>query len=633
MKLLIGAYSQITHAEPVLVYERALDTVFKPLLTHIHTLDDVILQLSISIPFLDWLETAEASMHLLISDLARCGKLELLSGPYHQSILSFLTPKDRSNQIEMTTTYLRKRFSQRSKTLFSYGQVFTPQLINTANLCCIDSLVISTKDLSKDQKGFTEPFVMQELGKTVSIIPTYDPISELVMLYAQKQISFGHLLHQCKLQLEKQPVFCMAMINLDQLMQGGIQSEQLVQFFSLLFSFGSSSVEEVHAAQQLVKKGYLQAGWYGYDSVRTNLCCINDVLVKDESLAYLYGRYTNSIETARMYKKDKDVRKRLESLIQKMSIGSPFVCDANASMLRSSVRKLFWRSISETDCILSSLKDYSYPNEGDFDHDDLTEYLFIGKYLSCVVDAKGGSLSELTYLPSLFNYGDTFVPLLPFGKSMSTLHTVQGGTKQRLFTDVFLPTSFDLNEYSKMDEKTCLDMGKVVYDLAVLDRRNTEYKLTARTSDHKIIGGELHISKHFKLRQNTVLLDITLNNISDHPVQCIYGCEIPLSIDSRSLPIVFLQLENKHAISHEAREIELDEVKSLRIYDEPNSTSLTLVSDSRFTLLKEDYTIETQTILGEEQLYQHTLFLATWPLCLEAGAEKKITLGLRIERK
>ena len=104
MKLLIGAYSQITQAEPMPVYERAFNAVFKPLLTHLHGPKNGTMHLSLSIPVLDWMETNEPSMHLLITDLVRSGTLELLSGPYHQSILSFLTPKDRSNQIEMTTT-------------------------------------------------------------------------------------------------------------------------------------------------------------------------------------------------------------------------------------------------------------------------------------------------------------------------------------------------------------------------------------------------------------------------------------------------------------------------------------------------------------------------------------------------
>ncbi len=136
-----------------------------------------------------------------------------------------------------------------------------------------------------------------------------------------------------------------------------------------------------------------------------------------------------------------------------------YVCDANAPMLRSSVRKVFWRYISEADSVLASLKDYSYPVNNDFDHDSLMEYLFIGKYLSCVVDSKGGSLSELTYLPSLYNYGDTFSPLSHFGSTSGNHHQLPPGQKQRLFSDVFLSEQCIMDEYTKRDEQHCLSLG------------------------------------------------------------------------------------------------------------------------------------------------------------------------------
>lgn len=633
MKVLIGAYSQLSQGVPVPAFERALTAVFKPLLTLLHHSEGAVLQLSLGVPVLEWLELTQQPVNLLLADLARRGKVELLTGSYHQSILSLLSPKDRSNQIELTTTYLRKRYGQRSKTLFSYAQVFNPHYINTMNLCCIDSLVISSYDCDKPKQQFTEPFSMQEMGKSISVIPTSFTINSLIRKFAEKEIGFGNLLDQVRSVFEAKPPFVMAMINIDQLLQGGITEEQTNLLFTMLLQYGPQSIEEAHSLEELPQKGYLQAGWYGFDSTKADLCCINDLFVKDESLSYLYGRYTSMVEIARTYKKDKDVRKRLEHLIQKLSTGTVYLCDANATMLRSSVRKLFWRYISEADSVLSALKDFSYPVVTDFDHDELDEYLVIGKYLSCVIDSKGGSLAELTYLPSLYNYGDTLSPLQGFGSSLHNQHPALQGRKQRLFSDVFLPFESVLDEYAKTDEQSCLDMSTTVYNLSVLDRRNTEYRAVATTDASPIIGGEVGLSKHFKIRQNTVLLDVTLTNLSEHPVSFRYGCEIPLSIASFKNPIPFFQLENKKNVLHEDDEIILKQVKSIRMYDEPNSTSLTLVADTRFTLLKEDYTIEIPTVLGVEQLYQHTLFMTSWPIQLESGAEKKITLGLRVERK
>ena len=632
-KVLIGAYSQIPAGSPPPVLERALESVLIPMLTYLHSTDDVVLQLYMSSFLMEWLEKNHPEVNMLIGDLTRMGRVELLTGSYNQSVLSLLSPKDRSNQIELNTTWIRKRYGQRSKTLWCYAQYFNPIYINTLALCCIDRVMISSYNSIREEEYLEEPFQMHELGKSVQIIPTDSSVGSLVRQYGLGEMNFAQFLHKLKtLMKECASSFCAAMVNLDQLCQGGITAEQTEELFALLLSFDPSSIEEIADPNEPMKRGYLEAGWYGHDCQIGDLSCFNDLFVKDESLTYLYGRFTSMLESARNYKKDKDVRKRLELLLRKMSHGGPFVCDANASMLRSSIRKLVWRYIHEADSVLVAVPDYTYPVSADYDGDDLDEYLTIGKNISSAVDSKGGSLSELTYLPSLYNYGDTFAPLAGFGTSQS-LHPPVPGTKQRIFTDVFFPRLEDIHEYDKRDEKSFLDMGRSTYDLSVLDRRNTEYLAHAACSENPILGSSLSIDKHFKFRQNTVLLEITLTNNGDEEIDCMYGCEMPLSVGSKKLVTSFSVMEDRKLIAYEESEVVVDGVKSFKIFDEPNNTMISLVSDTHFTLLKEDYTIDYKTTVGEEQLYQHTLYLLAWPLSLAPGEEQKHMLGLRLERK
>ena len=632
-KVLIGAYSQIPAGSPASVLERALSSVFKPMLTYLHSNNNAVLQLYLSSFLMEWLEKNHPEVNMLIGDLARMGRVELLTGSYNQSVLSLLSPKDRSNQIELNTTWIRKRYGQRSKTLWCYGQYFNPIYINTLALCCIDRVVISNHDAIRNEDYLSEPFQMHELGKSVQIVPTDSVVGSLVRKFAFSEMSFTQFMHKLKtLMAECSSSFCAAMVNIDQLCQGGITAEQTEELFKLLCSFEPSSIEDLHDPNEPMKKGYLQTGWYGHDCQIGDLSCFNDLFVKDESLTYLYGRFTSMLDSARNYKKDKDVRKRLEMLLQKMSQGGPYVCDANGAMLRSSVRKLVWRYINEADSVLFAVPDYTYPVSSDYDGDDLDEYLTIGKNISSVVDAKGGALDELTYLPSLYNYGDTFAPLVGFGTSQS-LHPPVPGTKQRLFTDLFFPSSLPVFEYDKRDGKKCLDMGRSTYEISVLDRRNTEYLVKAVTEENSIFRGSLSIMKHFKFRQNTVLLEVTLTNTGDEHIECTYGCEMPLSVDSKSLTTSFSVMEDRKLTSYEDAEVVVERVKSFKIFDEPNNTMISLVGDTRFTLLKEDYSIVYKTTLAEEQLYQHTLYLLAWPLSLAPGEEQKHTLGLRLERK
>src|SRR5690554_2946181 len=133
-KVLIGAYSQIPAGSPTPVLERALESVFKPMLTYLHSNNGAVLQLYLSSFLMEWLEKAHPEVNMLIGDLSRMGRVELLTGSYDQSVLSLLSPKDRSNQIELNTTWIRKRYGQRSKTLWCYAQYFNPIYISTLSI-------------------------------------------------------------------------------------------------------------------------------------------------------------------------------------------------------------------------------------------------------------------------------------------------------------------------------------------------------------------------------------------------------------------------------------------------------------------------------------------------------------------
>ena len=170
-----------------------------------------------------------------------------------------------------------------------------------------------------------------------------------------------------------------------------------------------------------------------------------------------------------------------------------------------------------------------------------------------------------------------------------------------------------------------------IFDLEVLDRRQTEYVLRTVCDSGPLSGSEVSISKHYKIRQNTVLLDVTLTNTGGEELSFQYGTELVLSLAPPKQTVSVIHVDNRKSITVEEAEFALKNVKSLKMYDEPNYTQLTLVSDTRFTLVKEDCTIADTT--ETERHYQHTTLLCSYMCSLKPAEERKITLGLRIERK
>ena len=125
-------------------------------------------------------------------------------------------------------------------------------------------------------------------------------------------------------------------------------------------------------------------------------------------------------------------------------------------------------------------------------------------------------------------------------------------------------------------------------------------------------GGELKVAKHYKIRQNTVLLDVILTNTGDEELLFQYGTELVLALSPPKETVSIILMDNRKSVSIEEQECSLAQVKSLKIYDEPNHTQLTLVSDTRFSVVKEDCTIAEAH--GEQRHYQHTTLLCAYEI-------------------
>ena len=167
---------------------------------------------------IEYLDTSHMPLSLLLADLCRGGKVELLGGSYHQPILSLISAKDRSNQIEMMTTALRKRFGQRPKNYFCHAQIFNPSYINTLNLCCMETVITSMEGTSGGGSGHQDrPYLMQEMGKSVIIIPTSDVVNAAVRDYSARSLL---CLTRAPSRSRSRPEFLMAMVNIDQLVRG-----------------------------------------------------------------------------------------------------------------------------------------------------------------------------------------------------------------------------------------------------------------------------------------------------------------------------------------------------------------------------------------------------------------------------
>jgi hypothetical protein len=618
MSYIVGCYSQIPHGSPNKVYERALEDSLKPFLSEAYNRDKAYLQLYMTGSMIEWLDNTHKEVNMLIRNLVKCDKLEVLTGSYYQAILPLVPQSDRVAQIEKATTTISKKYKMLAKTFWCYGEIWDPSLISSLKLCKIENVIVSSES-PNIKTGFNKPFRMMEMGKTIVIIPPDTRISRALMEFSQSKIDFDGLYKIIK-DANNDGDNHLAMINLNQLLQGGITPDEMFRLIDLLFSDNISSLDSLTDSTKPLPLHYLDKGWYGFDSLLTSDESIQKVLTNDMGLSYLYNRLLGVNDVARHYKKDRDVKKRISKLIPKIHCGAPYLCDANASLIRGEIRANLWKYLIKIEKILNSLDTFSYPYVSDFDNDGLEEVMSRGKTINAIIDSKGGSLLELKYYPAECNFGDAIVPKGPFFKNEKL---VIPGKKLKVLNDILLNSDYNMAEYRMCDNKVITNN----YTLEPLDKKYTEFGLIS----NDIVDNAVKYTKHYKFYSNEIELETTIENTTEFDVNYKVGFEIPLTFFPYNNSLDFNV--NGDVAELNSDENIYDDVSIFNIADKVNKARIKISSELNFSLLAKNVMLERATTMGKENLYQFSFFAPTWNIDLKSHEIKSIVLKLRIERR
>jgi 4-alpha-glucanotransferase len=641
MTVILGAYSQLSSGTPAPLMERALSELYKPVLTYLYKHPDLHMHLYLPGTVMEWMELNHPELNMLIADLCKKDQLEMITGGFHQPVLHILPAKDRSNQIEQTTTFMRKRYGKRARTIWFYNQVWNPAFVSTMGLCSVDRLIISPLDRLHGTTLANSPFVMQDMGKTIEVFTSNQSINDLVSDLSLGKLGYKDFLERLALMsVTAGNHYETIMVNLDQLLESCAINPSLpapVDMVARIFDHFRIESESSRLLSnipfgEVATRNYLPAGWYGRDSSLVDVGSFNQVLTKYDELNHLYGRTLYLMELTKLYRKNRDVKKRVEQLIEKSVGGAPYVLDSSGGCYRSGYRKNVYKYLNDAERLLAVQEEVTYPREVDMDFDGILEHVLMGRNISVVLDSKGGTLAEINYLPTGWNYGDTFTGYAQEAERLS-FSSLRDGSFQKSFNDVFLPVNARLDQFSKHHEKTTFDTGNLIYDVTICDKNGTDV-LTEILLENIPFGiGDLSLSKRFKLRTHTIVIEFTITNTGKHRAKGLFGSELNLSIGTRDEDISLYTVEKNRNRTLTAGKVVVPNLKNVRLSDEINKAIVSFASDARFTLCKDDFKVQLATLAGLEVLYQYTQVLPIWEFDLESNESLSWTLGFRIERR
>lgn len=590
MKVALGLYTTL-YSAPSYLFDRTLSLVYEPILSYLYNKPGNHLALYQSSKMMKHLKRERQEYKTLIAMCMKRGDIEPLTGAWSESVLSLLPPKDRGSQIEKFTSEIKHEYGVLAQTAFFYGEVWQPYYISLLNNAGIDNVVIST--YSSESCGEKTPFVMNELGRRVNILPLSDPASEAVRDYSEGKTDYQTLRSRIlSIIHETGEGGAVIFLNMDQLVLGAVREAKGNRPGSLICDifdrFQTTPLSSISAQSN----GYLPQGWYGRDGVTYSQSTVNSIFVKNVPMRYLYNRYITLAESGQL-RNNRFLKKDVTTALFNTSIGNLFIHDSELSPLRYSSHSEFWRAVIDAENCFRRYTDGPSVKEYDFEESGCMSVVMSNDAYLAVVSPLGGSVSEFDYLPLGINYFDTRSPFNEDDYSAPL---------RKSFEDtVVLPDG----EWR---------MDKTVFSSEMVSKKRSEILLTSSGDSLPFI-----MTKNYKLKMNTFTLDTTIF-AKDKKLIGSYRVSIYLTFPDGVLMMPEQRMDMVAKGSVEA--------KTVKYGSKESGSSLVISSVRTFTLTEENVRERHDTALGEEEFVLYKKITFEFPL--EVSSDVPVTYRLNI---
>ncbi len=181
LALVIHAHQPIGNFDNVIedAYQKSYLPFVKTLANH----PQIKMALHFTGSLLSWFKTHHPDYLTLLSDLARNGQIELISGGFYEPILAILPYKDRCEQILKLNNFLETELGYQAKGMWTAERVWESNLVSAINDTGIKYTILDDTHFRmaglRDNELF-DYYVTEEQGKTLKLVPSSMRVRYLV---------------------------------------------------------------------------------------------------------------------------------------------------------------------------------------------------------------------------------------------------------------------------------------------------------------------------------------------------------------------------------------------------------------------------------------------------------------------
>jgi hypothetical protein len=535
LHIIVGSHFHVPYGAGDEEFEKIYALRLQPFISNLFKFPKIQGTLHCSGTLLNWLERMYPGFLMFIEDMVSAKQLEILGGGFYEPLFSIIPQQDRIGQVELLTTYLRKRFGKKPQGCWIPAMDWEQGLVASLASCGMAYTFLSESQFALaglSGRDLYSPCISEDQGKLIAVFPvlgrTGEPVWDNKPRAALEKISAALPAGQDWLVSVFPGPGRILPENPGQ--ESGEQGEADLfwqEFFDQLSSC-ASFLEFTSPGRYLKGRRGLSRACFPNSMEgkgKGDRLFLRQYLLEYPEANGIYSKMIFSHTLTNQLRGDKP-RKRtaLEELWKAQGI-DVFYPAESGGIYRPCIRRSAYKALLEAEKITREAEDFipSLMNF-DFDFDNEIEYLFRGEWINCYIRLLGASVFELDYLPNSWNYLDTFDRPGPG----------PGGSRARkaAFAERLLPAGFSPRDILSGRDDGVRKCGEERFELREMDKARGKVSFYLPPSSSGASGGGFHalaMEKNYQLHRDTLTVAYTLSNPGREEAAFLFASSIDLS--------------------------------------------------------------------------------------------------------
>lgn len=435
LNLNLEFYSGSTNFNSVSEYKMIYDNYYKPLVSFLYANPDFSFSFYFSGPEFEYIKKKNPEFLEILKKLVDRKQVELIGGGFYNPVFPLLFPMDRSGQVDLLSTAIRKATGKRPRGVCLCASAWDPSLVTSFETCGMEYVELDSSLISKDKNLFL-PIVMADRGKSIKILPVHNDFipneneepSDLLLRIkkAVEKVSKNDTLNP-------DADRCATVILHKHQIEPLLKNKWLEKFLkeikenysdSIKLNLPAVSVKNSTAFIQSYIHAGISADIAKWAKLPFQECEVKDSSVNIYDFMQTYKRsqalYNRMIFVSLLVNQchgDKMRKKTAREYLWAAQCGDAYVCKASGILVNSQERQNAYRKLTDAEKLVRECEEFKESiSSFDYNCDGFKEYVCrMDKYNACI-NLKGGSIFELDVMKDSGNYADNMSRVMPMDK-------------------------------------------------------------------------------------------------------------------------------------------------------------------------------------------------------------------------